>query len=175
MYSRKPSCWFLILHAFPFLYCPCCFNFASCSRISLLQLCRVSCILLFRRSCSSLSRGDVLSAGEEAALLGHLVAVLALRGYGPGHADDAGEDEADDGGVALPVGGLRIPTTGRRPDVLGVPVRGQTAGGRGIGGPLSRDLSSSAHCEVLLWRFLGWVWRRLDLSSAVLLCMRCGH
>ena len=157
MYSRKPSCWLWILHAFPVLYCPCCFNFASCSRISLLQLCPVSCVLLFRRSCSSLSRCDVLSAGEEAALLGHLVAVLALCGNGPGHADNAGENEANDGGVALPVGGLRIPTTSRRPDVLGVPVRGQTAGGRGIGESLLRDLSSSAHCEVLLWRFRGWV------------------
>ena len=95
-----------------------------------------------------LSWCDVLSAGEEPALLRHLVAVLALCGNTPGHADDADKDEANDGSVALPVGGLRIPTTGWRPDVLGVPVCGQKGGERGIGGIGSRDLSSSAHCEV---------------------------
>ena len=85
---------------------------------------------------------DVLSAGEEAALLGHLVAVLALFGNGPGHADDADEDEADDGRVALPVGGLRIPTTGRRPDVLGVPAGGQRSA---VSGRAGEALAGGAH------------------------------
>jgi hypothetical protein len=52
--------------------------------------------------------------------LGHLVAVLAVCAQHPGHSDDAAEGEADDGRVGFPVGGLGVPTTGRRPDVLGV-------------------------------------------------------
>jgi hypothetical protein len=62
----------------------------------------------------------VLSAGEEATRLGHLVAVLSVCADHPGHSDDAAHDEAHDGRVGLPVGGLRVPTTGRRPDVLWV-------------------------------------------------------
>lgn len=125
--------------------------------ICLLQLRDVSSSLGFPcpGPCPSLSRCDVLSAGEEPARLGHLVAVLALGADSPGHADDADEDEAHDGRVGLPVCGLRIPTTGRRPDVLGVSACGQRAGRRGIGGGRSRDLSSAAHCEVWLWRILG--------------------
>ena len=34
-------------------------------------------------------------------------------------------------------------------------VSGQRAGGRGMGGRRLRDLSSSAHCEVQVWRYLG--------------------
>ena len=63
----------------------------------------------------------VLSAREEAALLGHLVAVLEVCAEHPGGTDDAGEHGAHDGGVGLPVCGLGIPTTGRRPDVFRVP------------------------------------------------------
>ena len=98
---------------------------------------------------------DVQSAGEEAALLGHLVAELAVCGNGPGEPDDADKNEAHNSGVALPVARLRVPTTGGRPDVLGVPGCGQRAGGRGIGRRRLRDLSSSAHCEVQVWRYLG--------------------
>jgi hypothetical protein len=53
---------------------------------------------------------------------GHLVAVLAVCAHHPGHADDAAEGEAYDGRVGFPVGGLGVPTTGRRPDVLGVSI-----------------------------------------------------
>lgn len=98
---------------------------------------------------------DVQSAGEEAALLGHLVAEFTVCGNGPGEPDDADKNEAHNSGVALPVARLRVPTTGGRPDVLGVPGCGQRAGGRGIGGRRLRDLSSSAHCEVQVWRYLG--------------------
>jgi hypothetical protein len=62
----------------------------------------------------------VLSAREESTLLGHLVAVFQPCADGPGHSDDAGEHQAHDGRVAFPVGGLGVPTSGRRPDVLGV-------------------------------------------------------
>lgn len=55
-------------------------------------------------------------------LFGHLVAVLSVCADHPGHSDDAAEHEAHDSRVALPVGGLGVPTTGRRPDVLRVPV-----------------------------------------------------
>lgn len=51
---------------------------------------------------------------------GHLVAIFAVCAEHPGHADDATEGEAYDGRVGFPVGGLGVPTTGRRPDVLGV-------------------------------------------------------
>jgi hypothetical protein len=76
----------------------------------------------------------VLSAGKEAARLGHLVAVLSVCADHPGHSDDAAHDEAHDGRVGLPVGGLRVPTTGRRPDVLWV----SAAVRRAILRPLSR-------------------------------------
>jgi hypothetical protein len=74
---------------------------------------------------------DVLSAGEEAALLGHLVAVFAVGADHPDHADDAAEDQAHDGRVALPVVGLGVPTAGRRPDVLGVSAGGRQRAPRG--------------------------------------------
>lgn len=150
MYSRNAHCLFLILHLRSVLYCPCSFNFFSCSTICLLQLRNVSAPLcsfaLFLREV--LSWCDVLSAGEESALLGHLVAVLALCRDCPDHANNGDQGKADDSGVALPVGGLRIPTTSGRPDVLRVPGCGQRAGERGIGWRHLRDLSSSAHCEV---------------------------
>jgi hypothetical protein len=81
----------------------------------------------------------VLSAGEEATLLGHLVAVLAVRADHPRHSDDAAQDEAHDGRIRSPVGGLGVPTSGRRPDVLGVsaavsqaPIGAVTGGAYGI-------------------------------------------
>lgn len=97
----------------------------------------------------------VLSAREEATLLGHFIAVLAVRADHPGHADYAAYDEAHDGGVCFPVGRLRIPTSGRRPDVLGVPVGVRSAprealehGTYGILPPPPMIASSSA----------GWWW-----------------
>lgn len=65
---------------------------------------------------------DVLSAREERVLLGHDVTVLLLRAQLPHAGDDAQHDDAHDGGVLPPVGGLAVPATGRRPDVLGVAV-----------------------------------------------------
>jgi hypothetical protein len=62
----------------------------------------------------------VLSAREESTLLGHLVAVLEVCAGHKSHAHDSGENEANDSRVALPVGGLGVPTSGRRPDVLWV-------------------------------------------------------
>lgn len=41
----------------------------------------------------------------------------------PSHGDNAYEDGAHDGCVGFPIRRLGIPTTGRRPDVLWVPVR----------------------------------------------------
>ena len=71
------------------------------------------------RACSQEAQCLVLSRGEESALLGHLVSVLAIGRDGKGHGCNAKDDGAHDGGVGLPVGGLSVPTTGRRPDVLG--------------------------------------------------------
>ncbi len=64
--------------------------------------------------------GDVLSAREESAGLGHLVSVFALGAQGPCQGCDAEDDSHEDGSVGFPVGGLRVPATGGRPDVLGV-------------------------------------------------------
>lgn len=48
------------------------------------------------------------------------MSVFALGAQLPRHGGDA-DDDADEGGrVHLPVGGLCVPATGRRPDVLGV-------------------------------------------------------
>ena len=66
-------------------------------------------------------QAPVLSAGEESALLRHLVAVLEICAKHPGGSDDAGEHCAHDEGVGFPVGGLGVPTTRRRPDVFRVP------------------------------------------------------
>jgi hypothetical protein len=88
---------------------------------------------------------SVLSAREESVAFGHLVAVFAVCAEHPGHADDAAEGEAYDGGVGFPVGGLGVPTTGRRPDVLGV---SKTSTICEVKNWIydARDLSSSAHC-----------------------------
>lgn len=64
---------------------------------------------------------DILSAGEEAAWLGHLVSEFALGAQVPRQGCDADDDGAEDGGVCLPVGGLSVPAAGWRPDVLGIP------------------------------------------------------
>jgi hypothetical protein len=56
------------------------------------------------------------------AYLGHLVSVLPLRADAPHHGCESKHDTHDNSGVGLPVLGLSVPTTGGRPDVLGVPV-----------------------------------------------------
>lgn len=92
-----------------------------------------SCVLqcqpkTFSLSCVTISnrtgRWNVLSAGEEPALLRHHVAHLLLGADLPDNGNNTGHDGTDDGGVTLPVRGLGVPTTGRRPDVLGVAIVG---------------------------------------------------
>ena len=100
------------------------FIFRSCSMICLLQLATVSAA-----SAASV-QVLVLSAGEEAALLGHLVAVLEPCANHPDDANEAEHHAAQDKGVALPVGGLGIPTARRRPDVLRVPGRQRVSSAR---------------------------------------------
>lgn len=50
--------------------------------------------------------GYVLSAGEETALLGHLVAVFALSAQAEEDASDEDDRETHDGSVGFPVLGL---------------------------------------------------------------------
>lgn len=68
-------------------------------------------------------RFNILSAGEEPAGFGHLVSDFPLRAQVPGQGCEADNDAHEDGGVGAPVGGLGVPATARRPDVLGVSVR----------------------------------------------------
>ena len=56
------------------------------------------------------------------AYLGHLVSELPLRADAPHQSCDSKHDTHDNSGVCLPVLRLSVPTTGGRPDVLGVPV-----------------------------------------------------
>jgi hypothetical protein len=100
------------------VYCSLPFCFRSCSMICLLQLC---CCQIPWKLNVIYGVAFVLSAREESVLLRHLVAVFSVGTEPPGHADNADEDGAHDECVGFPVRGLRIPTTGRRPDVLGVP------------------------------------------------------
>jgi hypothetical protein len=64
----------------------------------------------------------VLSARVPAPGLGPARPRLPLGAKVPRHGHNRRHDGARDDGVALPVGRLRVPTTGRRPDVLGVPI-----------------------------------------------------
>lgn len=54
-----------------------------------------------------------VSAGEETALLGHLVAVFAVGAQAEEDTGNEDDREAHDGSVCFPVLGLRVPTTGR--------------------------------------------------------------
>lgn len=63
------------------------------------------------------------SQGRGGAYARHFVSVFNLGAVAEGHGDDAEEDASNDRRVGLPVLGLRVPTTGRRPDVLGVAVK----------------------------------------------------
>ena len=53
----------------------------------------------------------ILSAGEETALLGHLVAVFAVGAQAEEDTSDEDNRETHDGSVCFPVLGLRVPTT----------------------------------------------------------------
>jgi hypothetical protein len=74
-----------------------------------------------------LAWGCVLPTREEPVWQRHLVSVFLLGTHGPDHSCDSDEDGAQDGCVGFPVGGLRIPATGGRPDVLGVPGQSEAA------------------------------------------------
>lgn len=103
----------------------------SCSMICLLQLfegkqrCRVSNILPQNiLQCDMVM--DSLSAGEESARLGHLVAMFPLSAETPSHSSNADKDGTHHCSVCSPVRRLRVPASGGRPDFLGV-----TAGAHG--------------------------------------------
>ena len=66
---------------------------------------------------------DVLPAGEEAAGLGHLVAVLPVSADAEGNGSNANNEGAHDRGVGPPVARLSVPTTSGGPNFLGVPVQ----------------------------------------------------
>src|SRR4051794_23679719 len=63
---------------------------------------------------------NALSARSEAPRLGHLVSVLEFGAELPGGSGYAEDEKASKRRVALPISRLGIPTTGWRPDVLGV-------------------------------------------------------
>lgn len=63
----------------------------------------------------------VLSARVELVGPGHVAVELGLGADLPAPAGDAKDQDHEEGRVALPIGGLGIPATGRRPDMLGVP------------------------------------------------------
>jgi hypothetical protein len=65
---------------------------------------------------------NVLSTGEKSAFLGHLVSEFSLGAQVPCQRSDAYDDSHKDSRVRLPIGRLCVPATGRRPDVLGVPI-----------------------------------------------------
>ena len=65
----------------------------------------------------------VLSAGEETALFGHLVAVFTVGAQAEEDSSDGEDGKAHDGSVGFPVLGLRVPTTSGGPDVLRVAVK----------------------------------------------------
>ena len=90
---------------------------------------------------------DQLSAGEESAGLGHLVAVFALGAEAEGNGSDTNHKGAHDRSVGPPVGWLGVPTTSGGPDFLGVPVRLLLASGGDVRGKNIRDLSTSTHCD----------------------------
>lgn len=66
---------------------------------------------------------NVLPAGEEAAGLGHLVAVLPVSADAEGNGSNANNEGAHDRSVGLPVARLSVPTTSGGPNFLGVPVQ----------------------------------------------------
>lgn len=65
---------------------------------------------------------NVLSAGIPLAGLWLVCPLLAIGTKLPSNGDNAKDDGASNQSVAPPVGRLSVPTTSRRPDVLGVAV-----------------------------------------------------
>jgi hypothetical protein len=88
----------------------------------LLDLLAPATQLLARLFTVSISREDILSAGEETALLWELCSRLSLSADAPCEGDNADDCSAHNGSVGLPVLWLGVPTTGWRPDVLWVSV-----------------------------------------------------
>lgn len=86
----------------------------------------LSCLLLFMLA----NLSAPVSAGEESAGSGHLVAVLSVSADAEGNSSNANNECAHDGSVGPPVARLGVPTTSGGPDFLGV-----------------RDLSTSTHCD----------------------------
>lgn len=111
----------------------CCAAFSFCARS-----CSTTCLLQLSRTAKSaqLPRGkrnaarNALSAWIEAISLGHPVPEFFVGAQLPRQSGDAEDDETKDGRVGLPVGRLRVPTTGRRPDVLGIASEGRRASER---------------------------------------------
>lgn len=56
--------------------------------------------------------GDTLSAREESASFGHLVAVFAVGADAEGNGGNTENGSTHDCGVGFPVRGLSVPTTG---------------------------------------------------------------
>lgn len=71
-----------------------------------------------------------VSAGEESAGFGHLIAVLSVSTNAEGNGSNSNDESAHDGGVGPPVAWLGVPTSSGGPNFLGV-----------------RDLSTSTHCD----------------------------
>lgn len=101
----------------------------SCSTICLLQLPHETQSAYFLSFTRNQVR-NVLSARVETSRLGHLVPELPLGAQFPHKRCDAEDDEAKGGSVGLPVGRLGVPTTSRRPNVLGVAREGIRSGFR---------------------------------------------
>lgn len=71
-----------------------------------------------------------VSAGEETAGFGHLVAIFAISADAEGDSSDTNDKGAHDRSVGPPISWLGVPTTRGGPNFLGV-----------------RDLSTSTHCD----------------------------
>ena len=91
----------------------------------------------------------------------HPFSVLPIGTHAPGHCGDAEDDEAHDGGVLFPVGGLGVPASSWGPDMFGVTGRKSRASAAnmalwwedtyGIFGPALRricvGLMAGVNCE----------------------------
>jgi len=75
-----------------------------------------------------------VATGKEPAGLWHPIAMLSLSTDTPCYGDNSKDDYSGDSGIGPPVCWLSVPTSGRRPDLLGV-----------------RDLATSTHIEERKW------------------------
>lgn len=82
----------------------------------------IASVSLINKTRRSREFDNIPSAGVPLSRLGPVRPGFPLGAELPGHGDDAGHDDAGDQGVGSPVAGLRVPTTGRGPDVLWVAV-----------------------------------------------------